>query len=204
LANWKKEFDIFIKKIWTQNDIDPAEKAKWDELYKLLKEDRTKIIPKEINEPDSNVFFDEKGNENPIGDSPADNSKDVVVEVPTGHLGFSGKDSEERQPQHRSIQGSISFGMGINAKMEFTPASENKEPNAFKQKLLSLSFVLPRTVREEFIGDLLEDRAILEKRGIPKWWINSITVGNFLSVLIASRWSWLISSVFKYFKELIQ
>lgn len=82
--------------------------------------------------------------------------------------------------------------------------STNQSPGKF---LNSFLYLIPKKFREEYIGDQLEIRVILEKKGLPKWWINFITTGSFLLVLITSRWTWflgLISSVFKNFKEFIQ
>lgn len=168
---------------------------------------KKRIVPYGIKETDPNSYIDDEGNEIPLATPHVDRSGNVVVEVPSGQLNLFGKDTKEGKTQHHSIQGSISFGMNINAKMEFTPASENKEPDSFEKKLQSWFRILPKKFREGYIGDLLEDRAILEKTDVSKWRINLITLSQFLIVLFATRWIWfqdLIQSVFKYFKELIQ
>lgn len=80
--------------------------------------------------------------------------------------------------------------------------------NTFFGKFLkSLLFLLPKKFREECFGDLSEGRAILEKRGLPSWWVNLITAGNFILVVLAARWNWfqgVFQSAFKFFREFIQ
>lgn len=86
--------------------------------------------------------------------------------------------------------------------MKSTPSSEKKKTKEFIDHLLLLSFIFPKKIREEYIGDFLEDRESLKKRGLPKWKINLIAFGNILCLLITSRWIWfqgLFQSAFKYF-----
>lgn len=81
------------------------------------------------------------------------------------------------------------------------------KPLSFKSFFLSIFWIIPKRYREEYVGELLENRVHLKKRGVPKCWINVITIWNFLAFLSVSRWEWfqdLVTSVFESIKELIR
>ncbi len=89
---------------------------------------------------------------------------------------------------------------------EVKPPLENKEPDPFEKKLELWGRILPKKIREEYFGDLLEDRAILEKRRLSKRRVNMVTLGKILFLLRAAHWEWLqdlVTSVFESIKELI-
>ena len=80
------------------------------------------------------------------------------------------------------------------------------EPDPFEKKLELWGRILPKKIREEYFGDLLEDRAILEKRGLSKRRVNMVTLGKVLFLLRAAHWEWLqdlVTSIFESIKELI-
>ncbi len=103
-----------------------------------------------------------------------------------------------------SLKGTLSVkGKAIG---EVKPPLENKEPDPFEKKLELWGRILPKKIREEYFGDLLEDRAILEKRGLSKRRVNMVTLGKILFLLRAAHWEWLedlVTSVFESIKKLI-
>jgi hypothetical protein len=109
-------------------------------------------------------------------------------------------DNETDNIAHYKENGTVRVKIKIPSSFPPTKRSPRKLLN-------SLLYLLPKKFREEYIGDLLEDRENLKKRGLPKWKINLISFGNILCLLIISRWIWFqgfLQSTFKYFKEFIQ
>jgi hypothetical protein len=173
------------------------------------------LILKESAEPGQEIYFDENGNPQ-LTDPPLKKSRDVSVEVPFTHIGFSGKDTkEDLNPKvlykPKIIKGKVyikgtAFVTG-KATGEVKSPPKNKEPDSFEKKLDSWGrILLSKKSREEYIGDLLEDRTVFEKRGLPKWKVNMISLGKLLLLCRASTLEWLkdlAASIFESFKELI-
>ncbi|MCB0628880.1 MAG: hypothetical protein R2824_06115 [Saprospiraceae bacterium] len=80
----------------------------------------------------------------------------------------------------KEIKTVVSGLFGEDIKKQSPPKIVTKlKPN----KIASLRFLLPKAYREEFIGDLLEMEAILDKEGHPKWWVRCLMFAQVASVV---------------------
>lgn len=129
----------------------------------------------------------------------SDEDRKIFIDVNNLRKALDGNDNKTDNIAHYKENGTVRVNIKIPASFPSTKQSSGKFLN-------SLLYLLPKKFREEYIGDLLEDRAILKKRGLSKLWVNLITIGNFLLVVFAARWIWFqgfFQSAFKFFRELI-